>query len=153
MGSEMCIRDRDKEKIRMFPGEDIPESPRVQHKSHVPKIMIIVANDRSDPTHNFDGKIGIWRICVMKTAQRSSKRRKEGDEYEFDCTIDGEWYKDWYIEKLLPAIKTKMPWLRSKRVVVQQDGATPHTGKDNPEILNSAGMERGWLVELKTQPS
>ena len=144
---------KDKEKIRMFPGEDIPGSPRVQHKSHVPKIMIIVANDRSDPTHNFDGKIGIWRICVMKTAQRSSKRRKEGDEYEFDCTIDGEWYKDWYIEKLLPAIKTKMPWLRSKRVVVQQDGATPHTGKDNPEILNSAGMERGWLVELKTQPS
>ncbi|CAN0403648.1 unnamed protein product, partial [Laminaria digitata] len=35
----------------------------------------------------------------------------------------------------------------------QQDGATPHTGKDNPEILNSAGMGRGWLVELKTQPS
>ena len=36
---------------------------------------------------------------------------------------------------------------------MQQDGATPHTGKDNPEILNSAGMGRGWLVELKTQPS
>ena len=137
----------------MFPGEDIPGSPRVQHKSHVPKIMIIVANARPDPTHNFDGKIGIWRICVMKTAQRSSKRRKEGDEYEFDCTIDAEWHKNWYIEKLLPAIKTKMPWLRSKGVVVQQDGATPHTGKDNPEILNSAGMGRGWLVELKTQPS
>ncbi|CAN0246078.1 unnamed protein product, partial [Laminaria digitata] len=34
----------------------------------------------------------------------------------------------------------------------QQDGATPHTGKDNPEIFNSAGMGRGWLVELKTQP-
>ncbi|CAN0502156.1 unnamed protein product, partial [Laminaria digitata] len=35
---------KDKEKIRMFPGEEIPGSPRVQHKSHVPKIMIIVAN-------------------------------------------------------------------------------------------------------------
>ncbi|CAM9188403.1 unnamed protein product, partial [Laminaria digitata] len=34
----------------------------------------------------------------------------------------------------------------------QQDGATPHTGKDNPEILSSAGMGRGWLVEFKTQP-
>ncbi|CAN0464352.1 unnamed protein product [Laminaria digitata] len=31
--------------------------------------------------------------------------------------------------------------------------ATPHTGKYNPEILKSAGMGRGWLVELKTQPS
>ena len=85
---------KDKEKIRMFPGEDISGSPRVQHKSHVPEIMIVVANARPDPTHTFDGKIGIWRICVMKTAQRSSKRRKEGDEYEFDCTIDAEWYKD-----------------------------------------------------------
>ena len=88
----------------------------------------------------------------MKTAQRSSKRRKEGDEYEFDCTIDAEWYEDGYIDRLLPAIKTR-PWLRSKRVVVQQDGETPHTWKDNPEILISAGMRRGWLVELKTQPS
>ena len=53
----------------------------------------------------------------------------EGEEYEFDCTIDAEWYKDWYIDQLLPAVK-KMPWLRSKRAVVQQDGASPHTGKN-----------------------
>jgi len=36
---------------------------------------------------------------------------------------------------------------------VQQDGASPHTGKGNPEILNSAGMGHGWLVELVTQPA
>ncbi|CAM9741400.1 unnamed protein product, partial [Sphacelaria rigidula] len=119
----------------------------VQHKSHLPKIMVIVANARPDPSHNFDGKIGIWRICVLKTAKRSSKRRKRGEEYEFDCTIDAEWYKTWYIDELLPAIKLKMPWLRSKRVIVQQDGASPHTGKSNPEILNSAGMG------LVTQPA
>ena len=46
-----------------------------------------------------------------------------------------------------------MPWLRSKRVVVQQDGASPHTGKNDPEIRNSAGMGRGWMVELVTQPA
>ena len=89
----------------------------------------------------------------MKTAERSSKRRERGEEYEFDCTIDTEWYKTWYIDVLLPVIKEKMPWLRSKRVVVQQDGASPHTGKGNPEILNSAGMGHGWLVELVTQPA
>lgn len=144
---------RDKEKVRIFPGEEIPGAPRVQHKSHLPKIMVIVANARPDPSHDFDGKIGIWRICVMKTAERSSKGRKRGEEYEFDCTIDAEWYKTWYIDELLPAIKRKMPWQRSKRVVVQQDGASPHTGKNNPEILNSAGMGRGWLVELVTQPA
>jgi len=85
---------KEKEKVRVFPGEEVPGAPRVQHKSHLPKIMVIVANARPDPTHNFDGKIGIWRICVIKTAQRSSKRRKRGEEYEFDCTIDAEWYKD-----------------------------------------------------------
>ncbi|CAM9506149.1 unnamed protein product, partial [Sphacelaria rigidula] len=143
---------RNKEKIRIFPGEEIPGSPRVQHKSHLPKIVVIVANARPDPTHDFDGKTSIWCICVVKTAERSSKRRKRGGEYEFDCTIDAEWYKEWYIDQALPAIK-KMPWQRSKRVVVQQDGASPHTGKNNPEILNSAGVGRGWLVELVTRPS
>ena len=54
-------------------------------------IMVIVANARPDPSHDFDGKIGTWRICIMKTAERSSKRRKRGEEYEFDCTIDAEW--------------------------------------------------------------
>ncbi|CAM9781632.1 unnamed protein product, partial [Sphacelaria rigidula] len=144
---------RNKEKVRIFPGEEIPGSPRVQHKSHLPKTMVIVANARPDPTHDFDSKIGLWRICVMKTAERSSKRRKRGEEYQFDCTIDAEWYKEWYINQLLPTIKKTMPWQRSKRVVVQQDGASPHTRKNNPNILHSAGMGRGWLVELVTQPS
>ena len=43
--------------------------------------------------------------------------------------------------------------IRDRRVVVQQDGASSHTGKNNPEILNSAGMGRGWMVELVTQPA
>ena len=34
---------RAKEKIRMFPGEEILGAPRVQHESHLPKIMVIVA--------------------------------------------------------------------------------------------------------------
>ena len=82
---------RTKEEIRIFPGEQIPGCPRVQHKSHLPKIAVIVANVRPDLSHDFDRKIGIWRICIMKTAERSSKRRKRGEEYEFDCTIDAEW--------------------------------------------------------------
>ena len=107
--------------------------------------MVIVANARPDPRNNFDGKIGIMRICVMKTAERSSKSRERGEEYEFDC-IDAEWYEAKYIDVLLPVIKEKMPWLRWKRVVVQQDGASPHTGKGNPKILNSAGMGHWWLA-------
>ena len=47
----------------MFGGEDIPGSPRVQHKSHVPKIMVIVANARPDPAHNFDGN---WHLAHLR---------------------------------------------------------------------------------------
>ena len=64
--------------------------------------MVIVANARPDPSHNFDGKIDIWRVCVLRTAEQSSKRRKRGKEYGFDCTIDAEWYKTWYIDQVLP---------------------------------------------------
>ncbi|CAM9249779.1 unnamed protein product [Sphacelaria rigidula] len=42
-----------------------------------------------------------------------------------------------------------MLWLRSKRVLVQQDGASPHPWRDDPGILDSAGMGR----EPVTQPS
>ncbi|CAN0403747.1 unnamed protein product [Scytosiphon promiscuus] len=67
-----------KENIRIFPGESIPESPRVQHKRHIPEIMIIVTNGRPDPSHDFDGKIGIWRIFVMATAQGDHGEEEEG---------------------------------------------------------------------------
>ncbi|CAM9814633.1 unnamed protein product, partial [Choristocarpus tenellus] len=38
-------------------------------------------------------------------------------------------------------------------VVVQQDGATPHTGKGNSEILSEAGKTEGWSIRLVIQPS
>lgn len=134
---------RTQENVRMFPG--LPACSK--SKSHLPKIMAIVANTRPDPSHNLDRKIGIWRICILKTAERSSKKRKRREQYEFDCTINSEWYKTWYINGLLPGIKTKMPWLHSKRVVHMQFSRmtlnSPHTGKINPEIFNSAGMGEG----------
>ncbi|CAM9640844.1 unnamed protein product [Choristocarpus tenellus] len=46
-----------------------------------------------------------------------------------------------------------MPWLQGKHVVVQQDGATPHTGKGISEILSGAGKTKGWSIRLVTQPS
>ncbi|CAM9393881.1 unnamed protein product, partial [Choristocarpus tenellus] len=46
-----------------------------------------------------------------------------------------------------------MPWLQGKHVVVQQDGATPHTGKGNSEVLSGAGKTEGWSIRLVMQPS
>ena len=147
---------RNKAKVRIILDEAIPGSPCVQHKSrHLPKIMVNVANARPDLSHDFERKDRHLAHLRHENGRAivQDKRRKKGDECDFDCAIDAEWCKMWYVDELLPAIKLKIAWLRSKRVVVQQDGASPHTGENNPEILNSAGMERGWMVELVVQPS
>ncbi|CAN0032365.1 unnamed protein product, partial [Choristocarpus tenellus] len=143
-------------RVRVFLYEDdsdLPGSPTVQHKSHIPKTMIIAANAHSDSAHSFDGKLGVWHMCAPKTADRTSKNHKKGDVYEQDCTLDHLWYKKWYTEELLPAIKTKMPWLQGKHVFVQQGSATPHMGKGDSEIISGAGKTEGWSIRLVTQPS
>ncbi|CAM9281815.1 unnamed protein product [Choristocarpus tenellus] len=81
----------DGERVRIFPHEDdsnLPGSPAVQHKSHIPKTMIIAANAHPGSAHSFDGKLGVWRVCAPKTAERTSKNHKKGDVYEQDCTLD-----------------------------------------------------------------
>jgi hypothetical protein len=143
----------DGEHARYFPGEVVDSAPTVQHKSHIPKVMAIVANARPDPNHEFDGKIGIWRICSEKVAEKSSRHHQKGDRYQVDVTIDSAWYRGWYLDCLLPAIKQKMPWMRNREIVVQQDGARPHTGKGNLDALQEAGNDGRWSINLITQPA
>ena len=140
-------------KVRMFPGEGKVGSVKLRHKSHVPKVMFICAVSRPDPDHNFDGKIGIWRVSKVKEAERNSKGHERGGFYEVDCTADAEWYGNWYTDVFLPAVREKMPWLEGQEVIAQQDGASPHTGKGNPQRLNEAGKEGGWNIKLVTQPA
>lgn len=83
----------------------------VQHKSRIPKMMFISTVLSSDPSRNSDGKMKIWRICVLKEAQRTTARLIEGEEYECDVTIGHMWYKKLYTETPLPTIKQDIPWL------------------------------------------
>ncbi|CAM9835454.1 unnamed protein product [Choristocarpus tenellus] len=105
--------------------------------------MIIAANARPDSAHSFDGKLGVWHVCAPIAADRTSENYKKGDVCDQDRTLDHLWYREWYTEELLPAIKTKMPWLQGKHVVVQQDGTNLHTGKGNSEILSGARKIEG----------
>ena len=76
-----------------------------------------------------------------------------GERYLVDVTIDSAWYREWYIDCLLSEIKQKMPWLRNQEIVVQQDGARPHTGKGNLDALRQAGNEGHWSINLIMQPA
>lgn len=44
----------EKQKVCIFPDEDVREAPGVQYKSHVSKAIFILANARPDPSRTFD---------------------------------------------------------------------------------------------------
>ncbi|CAM9140589.1 unnamed protein product [Choristocarpus tenellus] len=68
-------------RVRVFPYEDdgdLPGSPPVHYKSHIPKAMIIAANALSGSAQGldgFDGKLGVWCVFAPITADRTSKNR------------------------------------------------------------------------------
>jgi hypothetical protein len=45
-----------------------------------------------------------------------------------------------------------MGHLKDATIIVQQDGAKPHTGKNNVELLNEFGCRGGWKISFETQP-
>lgn len=77
----------------------------------------------------------------------------KGKEYECDATIDHRWYRKLYAENLVLTIKQKTLWLREDDAIVQQNGATPHTGRDAPSKLKSVSTEGERNVKVSTQPA
>lgn len=138
--------------VRVFPGDEIPSSDKVQHKSHIPKLMFLTALARPDPEHHFDGKIGIWRVQKEKICTKTNRFHRRGDVYFKDSTMDGELYKD-FMQKIFAAVKQKMPWLKGKEVIVQQDGAPAHTTTENLRHFDQEGKKDGWKIKVITQPA
>lgn len=68
--------------------------------------------------------------------------------YAVDIIIDSEYYQEWFEHELLPTIERKMPLLESSGVIVQQDCASPHTGKGTEEKLNRIGKGGGRNIQL-----
>ena len=130
------------------------------NKRHVNKVMYLIATAKPRPDKGFDGKIGCWRVSMQKVAQKKVYKtnrkfdkdgkenevlREKGEIYEEDTTMDSEQYQKMFKEKVIPAIRQKMPWAR--RIVVQHDGASPHTGKNTEDILRESGKQskESWL--------
>ncbi|XRB17640.1 hypothetical protein RI054_16g74850 [Pseudoscourfieldia marina] len=63
--------------------------------------------------------------------------RAKGDVYQQDCTMDSQQYQKMFLELVIPAVREKMPWAR--RVVIQHDGASPHTGKGTEDVCRAGG--------------
>ena len=83
------------------------------------------------PRPGFDGKIGegVWRVAAKKTAKKTSKNHKRDDVYGEDTTMTSELYFELMRDSVFRAIVKAFAGTGIKTVVVQQDGARPHTGK------------------------
>jgi hypothetical protein len=148
---------KDGSHVLVSPGETLPDPPKLQHKSHIPKAMFIALAARPEPARGFDGKVGIWSCTKIVEAQRNSKNRNAGDLLEVDVPVTAEYYREVMERKIMPAIIEAMPWagLDGRTLVYQHDGATPHSGKGNseywPEMLQRLYPERS--IKVITQPA
>jgi hypothetical protein len=143
--------------ILAAPGEELPDPPTLQHKSHVPKALFLGLSARPQPERNFDGKVGIVSCTKIVEAQRNSKNRKAGDLFEVDVPVTAEYYRELFEDFVMPVIIDVMPWagLDGHTLVYQHDGATPHTGKGNTafyeEMLARKYPDRS--IKVVTQPA
>ena len=56
-------------KLKVPLGEKRPTIP-VKSKRFIPKVMVLTAIARPSSKHNFDGKVGCWRVCERREAKR-----------------------------------------------------------------------------------
>ena len=125
----------------------------VQHKSFLTKIMFLcaVARPRYDTRRNtwFDGKIGIWPIGKWEPAKRSLKKLAKGMPVWKNQCITRDVYREYLIQKFLPAVKEKWP-THNARIRLQQDGAKSHILEDDVEFKEAVD-EIGLNLTVFTQ--
>jgi hypothetical protein len=143
------------EQLHMYlvPGKS-PPTRRVGHKSHILKVMFLVAVARprfEGDNCTFDGKIGVWPFVERIAARRTSRNRPAGTIETKPVSVTLARYREFLIEKVLPAIKQKWPG-QNKNVIIQQDGASSHIKQDD-EAFVAAATQDNWNITLLTQPA
>ena len=107
-----------------------------------------------DPETQFNGKGFLSPFAEMVPAVRDSKNRNTGTlEIKSINVTAAAVYLDKVIgpDGLLDTIKRNHPDWHGKRIIIQGDGASPHTGHHNIEKMNKAGKKDGWKIEFWTQ--
>ena len=125
----------------------------VQHKSFLMKIMFLcaVARPRYDMDKNawFDGKIGTWPIRKWEPVKWSSKKHAKGTPVWKNQCITRDVYREYLIQKFLPAVKERWP-RNNGRIQLQQDGAKSHILEDDVEFKEAVD-EIGLNLTVYTQ--
>ena len=139
-------------RLYIAPGEVVP-TRRCQNKDHLLKVMFFAAVARprfdADGKCIFDGKIGMWPFVERVEAKRTSKNREKGTIKTKVVPVNKNRYREFMIEKVVPAIKAKWPD-RNQNILIQQDGASSHIDEDDPEFV-AVRVTGVWNIRLMTQ--
>jgi hypothetical protein len=139
--------------LYLVPGETGPERS-VGHKGHILKAMFpAIARPQYNATGEcmFDGKIGMLPFVEQVAARRASDHRPAGTIETKPVNVTTRIYRQFMIEKVLPAIKLKWPD-RDREIIIQQDGATSHISEDNA-VFVEATIADNWQIRLQIQPA
>ena len=136
---------------------DEPDPIRPLSSSCIGKVMFLtaVARPRYDSEGNmtFDGKIGMWPFVQEIPAQRRSENRERGTLETKNLRVTRQVMREYFIEKLLPAIEAVWPQEDvGQTIFIQQDNAKPHILPDDP-VFAEAVANTGLKLKLMQQPA
>jgi hypothetical protein len=120
----------------------------IKHKGCILKVLFLAVIAR--PRYNsagectFDGKIGMWPFVEQVAARRASIHRPAGTIETKPVNVTTRIYRQFMIEKVLPAIKLKWPD-RNCQIIIQQDGATSHISEDDAAFMEAA-IAGNWQI-------
>ncbi|RHZ12517.1 hypothetical protein DYB26_009773, partial [Aphanomyces astaci] len=96
-----------------------------------------------------NGKIEMWPFVRLVPAARNPRNRPAGTMVTKLVNVDAAVYRDYVMNKVVPAIKPTFP-SANKRVVLQHDNATPH-GSITDAALASVSTG-GLMFVMRRQP-
>ncbi|CAM9493624.1 unnamed protein product [Discosporangium mesarthrocarpum] len=137
--------------IYLHPEEDAPKPPRAQNKRFNTKVMFLAAVARPRMISDgvwFDGKIGIWPIADTVVEMRSSKNRKKGTMVLKPAAVNAERYRELMIDKVIPAIKARMP--RPHDLRAEGRCKATHRGGGWRQFRQRRGTASSWKPSLPT---
>lgn len=100
---------------------------RSSSTSNPPQVIFICAATHLDPDHDFDGEIGIWRVCVHQGSAEDN-REPPGRGMISGLFLNG----------LLPVVKEKTPSAETLNMMVQDGAALSYRQRDPSEAEKDA---------------
>ena len=146
---------KDAQKVWVLPEDGRPGAPKAQNKAFIKKLMFLAAVGRPHKRPNgskFNGLIGIWPFVRDGFAVRSSKHRAAREAELKLFSVDGNAWRDMMVEKVFPAVRNAYKHAK-KHVVIQIDGAKPHTKSSIQASIEEECCKQGYNITVERQPA